>query len=364
MTINWLLGKCFVLFRSQIVLVVWSFPSESCCLQPIIAVLCLLIAGGFVASSQVFWWRVVALLWVSDWLVISSTASPKCQPSSLDVAKYFSFFASLIALTRVLVYQHTSFLSPVPCMDSFGAFACRHFHSYFFQTDSSICITHPYWVIMRCLDSVNSTPQFLFIWINFSHFCQLECPWEPNLNHKDITSDWRWRIKYFIGRRENHLKMKAIRTHQHGFMKGKSCLTNLIAFDDEMTVLVDEGRAGNVLYLKQGVLPSRGIFSTYINMCRKELKNREPGFSRWCPVDTNWNKIMYLFKSSLFIYELWGWSDTGTGCTRRLWSPQLWRCSNHSQPWATCCRWPRFKGVVWTRCSLDITSNLNYSLIL
>lgn len=41
-----------------------------------------------------------------------------------------------------------------------------------------------------------------------------------------------------------------IRHHRCGFKKGKPCLANLIAFYDEKTVLVDEGRAGNAAYLK------------------------------------------------------------------------------------------------------------------
>ncbi|CAM5099139.1 unnamed protein product [Eretmochelys imbricata] len=42
---------------------------------------------------------------------------------------------------------------------------------------------------------------------------------------------------------------KVIRNSQHGFTKGKSCLTNLIAFYDELTGSVDEGKAVDVLFL-------------------------------------------------------------------------------------------------------------------
>ncbi|GAB0186306.1 mitochondrial enolase superfamily member 1 [Grus japonensis] len=42
---------------------------------------------------------------------------------------------------------------------------------------------------------------------------------------------------------------KVIRSGQHGFTKGKSCLTNLIAFCDDMTGWVDERRAVDVAYL-------------------------------------------------------------------------------------------------------------------
>ncbi|KAF1590602.1 UNVERIFIED_CONTAM: hypothetical protein FQV16_0005669, partial [Eudyptes robustus] len=41
---------------------------------------------------------------------------------------------------------------------------------------------------------------------------------------------------------------QAIRPSQHVFMKGRSCLTNLISFYDKVTCLVDEGRAVHVVY--------------------------------------------------------------------------------------------------------------------
>jgi len=40
-----------------------------------------------------------------------------------------------------------------------------------------------------------------------------------------------------------------IRSSQHGFMKGRSCLTNLISCYDPVTCLVDEGKAVDVIYL-------------------------------------------------------------------------------------------------------------------
>ncbi|KAK4819413.1 hypothetical protein QYF61_003684 [Mycteria americana] len=42
---------------------------------------------------------------------------------------------------------------------------------------------------------------------------------------------------------------QGIKPSQHGFRKGRSCLTNLISFYDKVTHLVDEGKAVDVVYL-------------------------------------------------------------------------------------------------------------------
>jgi len=42
---------------------------------------------------------------------------------------------------------------------------------------------------------------------------------------------------------------QGIRPSQHGFMKGRSCLTSLISFYDQLTRLVNERKAVDVIYL-------------------------------------------------------------------------------------------------------------------
>jgi len=56
--------------------------------------------------------------------------------------------------------------------------------------------------------------------------------------------------QFILSALTGHVKdNQGIRPSQHGFMKGRSCLTSLISFYDQLTCLVDEGKAVDVIYL-------------------------------------------------------------------------------------------------------------------
>ncbi|GAB0209616.1 mitochondrial enolase superfamily member 1 [Grus japonensis] len=68
---------------------------------------------------------------------------------------------------------------------------------------------------------------------------------------------------------------KVIGSGQHGFTKGKSCLTNLMAFYDGMIGWVDEGRAVDVVYLDF----SKAFDTVSYNILTGKLRKR--GLDEW-----------------------------------------------------------------------------------
>ncbi|PKU42048.1 rna-directed dna polymerase from mobile element jockey- hypothetical protein [Limosa lapponica baueri] len=46
-----------------------------------------------------------------------------------------------------------------------------------------------------------------------------------------------------------HMENEEVGDSQHGFTKGKACLTNLVAFYNSVIVLVDKGRKIDIIYL-------------------------------------------------------------------------------------------------------------------
>ena len=61
--------------------------------------------------------------------------------------------------------------------------------------------------------------------------------------HKLLESIIRDHIMDFL------IKHKLINSSQHGFLKSKSCLTNLLCFFEEITKWVDEGSPVDIIYL-------------------------------------------------------------------------------------------------------------------
>ena len=88
--------------------------------------------------------------------------------------------------------------------------------------------------------------------------------WNNLLKNKTATECWtclKYEIEDIISKfvplrkqgkrsRKKHLSKEAIRNFsQHGFLKARSCLTNLLCFLEEITKCVDDGSPVDVVYL-------------------------------------------------------------------------------------------------------------------
>lgn len=93
--------------------------------------------------------------------------------------------------------------------------------------------------------------------------------WGTTSQSASAHSLGRWQSTAFGGHLFPHDDKKVLRSSQHGFTKGTSCLTSLTAFHDETTACQDEGRAVDIAYLDFSVVFNPASPSILIGKIRK-----------------------------------------------------------------------------------------------
>ncbi|GAB0204515.1 mitochondrial enolase superfamily member 1 [Grus japonensis] len=82
---------------------------------------------------------------------------------------------------------------------------------------------------------------------------------------------------------------------QHCFTKGKSCLTNLVAFYDGVTASVDKGRATDIIYLDL----CKAFDTVLHNILVSKLERH--GFDRWT---TQWGSVLGPVLFNIFVSDM------------------------------------------------------------